>query len=247
MLMKSTFFRCCISGILIPGMFSSCYFNSAGHIFDRISHKAEVRMSEGTAGSGASVMYDSVADSYYLTDMRYYRVGKPIKTQYSVFDDEEEAASKSVFRGYADFKIPKDYALYLMGRGKKPGSVEYVLPEKLSSTRKGQMDRYDIVNAPLSGNFTYTHKSENGFWLGLAGVFDWLCVDLPITCVENGIVISVFTLAALSGLEAASSSSSGGGYSGSGGGGDSSEEEYNRLQKERYEFNARVTAGGPPI
>lgn len=72
-----------------------------------------------------------------------------------------------------------------------------------------------------------------------------LCVDLPITCVENGIVISVFALLLAAGLQSASSSS--GSSSGSYSGGSSYEEDYNRMQRENYEFNARVTAGGPPI
>ncbi|MBE6409562.1 MAG: hypothetical protein E7034_03065 [Akkermansiaceae bacterium] len=163
----------------------SCYFNSAGHIFDKISYNAEVKMSEATG----CVLHDEYADEYYLSDMRFYRVGKPVKTQYSAWDSDKRK-SVSAFRGFTDVEIPEDYARYLMGKSSKPSGVSFAYPVSLSEYRKGSMTRYNIVNTPIDEDISFTHKSKNGFWLGLAGVFDWLCVDLPVTCVENSLAIA---------------------------------------------------------
>ena len=171
--------------VLATMVLQSCYFNSAGHIFDKISYNAEVRMSEATG----CVLHDEYADEYYLSNMRFYRVGKPVKTQYSAWDSDKRK-SVSAFRGFTDVEIPKDYARYLMGKGSKPSGVSFAYPVNLSEYSKDRMSRYDIVNTPIDTDISFKKKSKNGFWLGLAGVFDWLCVDLPVTCVENSLAIA---------------------------------------------------------
>ena len=66
----------------------------------------------------------------------------------------------------------------------------------------------------------WQHRSSAAPWLYAAGVLDWLCVDLPITCVENALLITGCA-AAIGGAMQSSANSYSSGSSSSGDSGSS--------------------------
>ena len=185
----------------------SCYFNSAGHIFDAASYDARVRMDDLKANSGQYVYTNG--NDYYV-ELPRYRTGKPVKTQYGpLFDDTRTYQLKR--RGTELCKVPADFGQYLMGvrSGTIPCSkIDFMeTPDEV----KNACSKYHIVRNGCGGSFDYEYTSPNAAWLYTAGVFDWLCVDLPITCVENALGVAVVGLGAMNHLEEAGRT----GYTGS--------------------------------
>ena len=179
-----------IVGTLLTGSVGlglcSCYFNSAGHIFDAASHDARVKMADLQAHTEQYVYTNG--NDYYV-ELPRYRVGKPVKTQYNAFKEDTRTYQLKM-EGTELCRIPAEFGLYLIGQRADTVSPKGIDIAENPDKVKDSCSRYLIVRNGGSGAVDYKYTSPNAAWLYTAGAFDWLCVDLPITCVENSLVIA---------------------------------------------------------
>ena len=177
------------AGMALP-MLSSCYFNSAGHIVDAASHKARVYTEDISVGK--TVFTDG--NRYYI-ELPHYRYGKKITTQYNALDDETSSNNaERTYKGMQMFEIPADYALYITGKSSSPVTLTYVRPVENGPEIK-RFNSLPVTRKPAEGTTDWEYKSPYAPLLYTACAFDWLIVDLPITLVENALMITGVTLA----------------------------------------------------
>lgn len=171
---------------LLGGSFSGCYFNSAQHIFDKASYDAIVTTYGVSKDSGHVVYFDG--SSYYL-DAPRYRQAKPIKTQYNALEEKQptEDLIVSEYRGTTVVEIPEDFAMYLMGKNKTASTPQYL--KRVNRDVLKNCRTFPIVNTPKEYGESFRYHSSGAAFYYTMGVLDWLCVDLPITCIENTLLI----------------------------------------------------------
>ena len=161
---------------------SSCYFNSAGHLFDKAGYKAQAKSEDAKPGQ-----YVYTDGSKYYVELPRYRVGKPIKTQYSAGQKDDR---KEEIRATGDtdvFEIPADFAMYLTGQRKSPSTPSSMTKVGKSIITTTATTKLPIVFPGGASSMDYGYSSGAAAWWYTAGILDWLCVDLPITCVENSL------------------------------------------------------------
>lgn len=206
-----------LSGLAFTVALNSCYFNSAGKIVDKASYKAL----STTSDIAQNQLIYCKGGQYYI-ELPRYRNEKPAKLHYSITDDEDKTKyTPTLVRNAKDmFRIPQDFALYLAGKAKGPKTPsEMVLQQDGEEIKKSADSTMKIVRTADKYSLEHKYRSPNAPWLWTAAVFDWLCVDLPITLVENSLVISgmaaytAFAVLSTSDSDSSSSSSSGS-YSG---------------------------------
>ena len=161
---------------------SSCYFNSAGHLFDKAGYSAKAKSEDAKPGQ-----YVYTDGSKYYVELPRYRVGKPIKTQYSVGKKDDRQEKVRATGGTDVFEIPADFAMYLTGQRKSPST-----PSAMTRVEKDIITTTATIKLPIvfpggASSVDYKYSSGAAAWWYTAGIFDWLCVDLPITCVENSL------------------------------------------------------------
>ncbi len=174
---------------LALGLLNSCYFNSAGHLFDKASHESAVYLADITPGS--KVYAD---DSHCYIELPRYRVGAPVVTQYSIFEKEKSDAQKQAEANWRHktgdttmVTIPLDFAMYLVGKSDSPDlpSCMNRVDEAPEDVKK-RCQSFPIVRTPQAAarhKFEYSSPAAP-LWYTL-GALEWLCVDFPISCVEN--------------------------------------------------------------
>ncbi len=180
-------------------LLNSCYFNSAGHIFDKAGHKSVADLADLTTGS---TIY--VKDSRYYIELPRYRYDKPVRTQYSAFEQDVLEKKRVKTSDTVMMTIPADYALYLAGLGPAPVISPFMRkydgdPQEI----KNSADELVVVYPTKSVETRFNYKSSApAVWYTL-GALDWLCVDLPITCVENSLAALVIVGAVANAYEEA--------------------------------------------
>ncbi len=167
---------------------SSCYFNSAGHLFDKAGYKAQVDSADAKVGQ-----YVYTDGTNYYVQLPRYRYGKPIVTQMVVGEDKKEAVAKKT-GGVDVFTIPEDFAMYLIGKRNAPAAPSFMTKADENVIKTTATTQIPIVRDGGASKMEYRYSSPNKAWWYTAGVFEWLCVDLPITCVENALAISGFAV-----------------------------------------------------
>lgn len=174
-------------------LLSSCYLNTAGHIFDKAKYDAVVT-TQNIKGKDGQVVY-SDGESHYIKVSRY-RVGKPITTQYNALVTEDEKSVERQYKGESVVKIPANYARYLTGKAGSPTKPKYMEPVSNSVLNRCTTTS-PIVRTPRNyeHQFRYTSPAAAGYYT--LGVLDWLCVDLPVTCVENALLVTAVGLASM--------------------------------------------------
>ncbi len=190
----------------------SCYFNSAGHIFDKASHQEAMVTADIKPGTH---VYRYPNDTYYV-ELPRYRYDKPIITQYPDDDQGERKNRLTPIKGETVMaEIPKDYAMYLTGRASGPRTTPPLTTVRMTEEDKQSCSLLPVVRKPETEVFRYPYKSPNALGWYTLGVLDWLCVDLPVTCLENGLTVGVGAAYALSKIKSQSASASYGGGGGS--------------------------------
>lgn len=169
-------------------LLNSCYFNSAGHIFDKASYRAANDLSDLKPGDQ---VYSDGAN--YYVELPRYRFGKKVRTQMSVFG-KANFATRTPIKGETDMvQIPEDYAAYLAGHsGKLPQSITLAGAGDAGQVKSSCPTTLTVVRTgPLGdqGVRYFNHQSPNRAWWYTLGAFDWLCVDLPMTCLENSLMV----------------------------------------------------------
>lgn len=191
MKLKKIFTPIVLAGMAMP-MLNSCYFNSAGHIADVASHQARVYTEDITYNK--NVYTDG--DRYYI-ELPHYRYGKEVVTQYNALDSESSSSNEErTYKGMQMFEIPAAYAQYITGISNVPVNLAYVHPVSNGDEIK-RYQAYPVTVIPTSATVDWEYTSPNAPWLYTACVFDWLIVDLPVTLIENSLMIAGVTLAIL--------------------------------------------------
>ncbi len=196
---------------------SSCYFNSAGHIFDEAYHGSAVFASDIEVGD---TVYRWESDQTYYVELPRYRYDTPIITQYP--DDDQKSSEKKLTRLKGEWelvRIPEDFAMYLTGQSGGPSAPSYMQPESLRSDFKQLATGFRVVRTPSEYMHTYTYESPNAVGWYMLGILDWLCIDLPMTCMENSLAATIAVVGAAEKAKKSGSSYSSSYSSGSSSGG----------------------------
>lgn len=114
---------------------NSCYFNSAGHIFDKAKYNAVLTTSGVKADSGAVVYADG--EKFYI-EVLMGRYDKPVQTMYDAFNQSHNQGKDKVLSRLRTqlVEIPGDFARYLMGVTDEPNTPEYMKPVKNNVKKK---------------------------------------------------------------------------------------------------------------
>lgn len=179
------FFPIAVVLMSLSGMLSSCYFNSTGRIYAAASYEARANAADLNVAQNP-VVYQN-GENYYI-ELPRYRYGKPVKLQYSIFDQEETAQEMMEPRGSGVFRISKDFALYLVGEIKKQPDVIELREIPNAEEIKLLSRRIPVVRKADERMVAYTYHSPNEGWLRVAAPVNWLLVDLPVTVVENATI-----------------------------------------------------------
>ncbi len=183
---------------LTAAMLSNCYFNSAGHIFDKASYDALTSTADIRPGD---LLY---CDSgRYYVELPRYRWDYPVRTQYSALEDEEDRKKTLTKKSdYELVEIPEDYAMYLIGKRNQPTTPSFMnrVGNNAEAIKK-RSQTYKIARTPKETLCHFHYNSPSSFGWYTLGVLDWLCVDLPITCTENALVAALFAGFVLSAAE----------------------------------------------
>lgn len=179
--------RLSVGALLGMSLFSSCYFNSAGHIVRAASYNAVVDVGDLKADTG----YVYCDGSNYYVELMRYRFEKPVTTQYSVFDEDKTPKTpKMTPMEKQMYRIDADFADYLTGKSNSYGNSRPVPVSESKEDIAARCTTRRITRSASSSRHDYRYSSPAAFWLYTAAGFDWLCVDLPMTCVENSLVIA---------------------------------------------------------
>lgn len=179
------FFPIAVVLMSLSGLLSSCYFNSTGRIYAAASYEARANAADLNVAQNP-VVYQN-GENYYI-ELPRYRYGKPVKLQYSIFDQEETAQEMMEPRGSGVFRISKDFALYLVGEIKKQPDVIELREIPNAEEIKLLSRRIPVVRKADERMVAYTYHSPNEGWLRVAAPVNWLLVDLPVTVVENATI-----------------------------------------------------------
>lgn len=173
-------------------LLSSCYFNSAGHLFAKGNYPAYADISDAKVGQ---YVYSN-AGNYYVELPRFKKARK-VRTQYTAWEKNTRKEIVQATGEVSLFRIPEEFAMYLTGQASAPTTPAYMTPVGGAENIKSGATKMPITRTAGSyvQNFSYT--TPNAAWWYTAGVFDWLCVDLPITITENALAISVGVIAIL--------------------------------------------------
>lgn len=178
----------CASLLLGSMLFSSCYFNSAGYIFDKASYRANVDPADLKPGDVVYVR----GDEYYI-ELPRHRFGNPVQLQMNMFSQGRQLlpSRQRVADNAVDmFRIPPDYARYLLGESSGVVEPSFFMRVDDADVIKSTATASRVINqVPPSFPYQYKHTSSAAALWYTLGVFDWLCVDLPITCVENSLAL----------------------------------------------------------
>ncbi len=219
-------------------LLNSCYFNSAGHIFDNASHTSAVFASDIEIGD---YVYRWESNQNHYVELPRYRYDTPIITQYPDDDQGSNSRELTALKGETVMvRIPVEFANYLTGELWGTTTPSYMEPEDLSSTFKSRATQIPIVRKPEEYRHVFTYTSPNAAGWYMLGILDWLCIDLPITCLENCMAGAVAFCGAAKKLEN-SSSSSGSSYSSSG----SSYDAHQEYERQNMLQNAARGVGRP--
>ena len=172
--------------LMMVSLNSCCWFNSAGAFFRQGSYDAQANVMDVAPGQ-----YVYSDGSKYYVELPRYRVDKEYQLLYFLSDDEKERPVAVTRTSQKDlYQIPADFAMYLVGRVNYPDSpsgIKRVLPEDEDELRASLTQKYSIVR-PKSGNsyrYSFEYNSPNAAWWYTGGVFEALCIDLPMSVALN--------------------------------------------------------------
>lgn len=186
-MLRKPFFRSCVAGLLMVALMNSCYFNSTGRLLDKARYEARANTADLKTAPNP-VVYTNGTE-YYI-ELPRYRYGIPVRLQYALSEQSQEPVSEK--RGMGLFRIPAEYAQYLTGQGK--GAKEPLFLEEVPDAEgvKAQCSTMPIVKPAGDKMVSYTYESPNAGLIRLVAPFNWLLVDLPVTVLENGVIIAAF-------------------------------------------------------
>lgn len=180
-------YRFSVALMCLPGLLSSCYFNSTGRIYAAAQYEARANAADLNAMPNP-VVYQN-GEHYYI-ELPRYRYGQPVKLQYSVFDQEEPAAAQLEARGTGMFRISKEMARYLTGESRNAVEVSELIEVPDAEEIKQLSRRIPVVRKADERMVAYTYRSPDAGWMQAVAPLNWLFVDLPVTLVENAAIVA---------------------------------------------------------
>ncbi len=126
----------------------------------------------------------------YYIELPRYRYGIPVRLQCGLSEQYQEPVSEK--RGMGLFRIPADFAQYLTGQGKGPKEPLFLEEVPNAELLKKQCLSIPVVKPAGDKMVSYTYESPNAGVIRVAAPFNWLLVDLPVTVLENGVIIAAF-------------------------------------------------------
>lgn len=172
---------CCLAVCLL----NSCYFNSTSVLLDKAQYEATATTAD-LATHPAPLVYTDGTE-YYIELPRYSANPSP-KLQRSAFEQNEATDTAPEKRGVGMFRIPADYANWLIGKGKKVDNVAFLEEVPNADAIKSRCSVMPVVKSPGNRTVNYTYTSPNAGLMYVAVPFNWLLVDLPVTAVENAAI-----------------------------------------------------------
>ena len=172
-------------GLLMMLSLNSCWFNSAGAFFREGSYDARSDIVDIAPGQ-----YVYTNGRGYYVELPRYRVAKEYKVLYTPHDEEERPVEVTRTSDSDLYQIPADFAMYLIGQANypdRPSDINRVLPGDEDELRASLTRKYTIVR-PKSGNsfrYDFEYDSPNAAWWYTGGVFEALCIDLPMSVALN--------------------------------------------------------------
>ena len=172
-------------GLLMMLSLNSCWFNSAGAFFREGSYDARSDIVDIAPGQ-----YVYTNGRGYYVELPRYRVAKEYKVLYTPQAEEERPVEVTRTSDSDLYQIPADFAMYLIGQANypdRPSDINRVLPEDEDELRASLTRKYTIVR-PKSGNsfrYDFEYDSPNAAWWYTGGVFEALCIDLPMSVALN--------------------------------------------------------------
>ena len=185
-----------LSTIALAGtsfVLSSCYSNTSGMIFDKASYNAGVKASDIKSGQ---TLYSDGQNYYtyvprYRYDMPSYfhnYVGSycipdiPVKEGLGIVKKSNKPELSE--KGTQLVQLQPEYAQYLLGKGPAPAASTLTAVDKDVLQKCMARESTTIAGSDTTLQ-QFDYSSPNAFWLYTAGVFDFLCVDIPFTCIGN--------------------------------------------------------------
>ncbi len=101
-----------------------------------------------------------------------YRVGKPIKTQYTVGEKDKRTVEVRATGGKDVFEIPSDFAMYLTGQKKSPSTPSSMAKVDKSIITKTATTKLPIVFPGGASSLDYKYSSGAAAWWYTVGIFD---------------------------------------------------------------------------
>lgn len=186
-LMMKSVYRYFVVLMSLPVLLSSCYFNSTGRIYAAAQYEARANAADLNT-CPTPLVYQN-GELYYI-ELPRYRYGQPVKLQYSVFDQEEQAPALLDYRGTSMFCISKEMALYLTGASSRNVEMSE-MREVQNAMEIKQLSRHiPVIRKADDRMVAYTYRSPNAGWLQAVAPVNWLFVDLPVTLVENAALVA---------------------------------------------------------
>ena len=172
-------------GLLMMVSLNSCWFNSAGAFFRQGSYDAQADIVDVAPGQ-----YVYTNGRGYYVELPRYRVAKEYKVLYTPHDEEERPVKVTRTSGSDLYQIPGDFAMYLIGQANypdRPSDINRVRPGDEDELRASFTQKYSIVRPKSSNSFRYNfeYNSPNAAWWYTGGVFEALCIDLPMSVALN--------------------------------------------------------------
>lgn len=169
-----------LSAAVCTGL-SSCWFNTAGFVFDTASYDAKATTADIAVGTE---VYEKNG-SYYVY-LPTYKTGKGPKLIYGIGaqDQREERHQKN---GHDYFRISTPYARYLTGQSDVAAEPEIYVDENACRTKS----KWKVVRT-VEGNAECTFEDScfGSSLLNLFGLVDLVCVDVPMSAVcTTGLVV----------------------------------------------------------
>ncbi len=177
-----------LTAALTLSSLNSCYFNSAGYLYDKASHRERITTADLTPGR--YVYYDGL---HYYVKLPRYKTGKRVTLQYHPLKPSDKSEQSVQVPGETvTVRISQALALYLTGQTNAPftlsrNDVQVMQNKKLNGFIYGAI----TTEAPAILERDYTYTSPNAFGWYTLGTLDWLCVDLPVSCAETAIWLSL--------------------------------------------------------
>lgn len=180
-------YRFSVALMCLPGLLSSCYFNSTGRIYAAAQYEARANAADLNTMPNP-VVYQN-GENYYI-ELPRYRYGQPVKLQYFVFGQEDPPLTQMDYRGIGMFRISKEMARYLTGESRNAVEVSELteVPDAAEIRQLGR--RIPVVRKADERMVAYTYRSPNAGWLKAVAPVNWLFVDLPVTLVENAAIVA---------------------------------------------------------